>query len=83
MRFLFNLITTIIPAPFKFIKFIVVDVIAIGIIGGIFSMIGSTLKKLFRLILSPFTLLLLAGGAAAFYFADEEQKKKVKALIGI
>jgi hypothetical protein len=79
MRFLFNLITSIIIAPFKFVKFIVVDVIAVGIIGGIFSMVRSIVRTVFR----PFSLLLLAGIAAAFYFASEEQKKKVRALIGM
>ena len=75
MRFLFNLITSIILIPFKFIKFIVADVI----IGGIFALIKTVVKLIFR----PFTLILLAGGAAAFYFASEEQKKKVKALLGM
>ena len=83
MRFLFNLITSIILAPFKIIKFIVSDVLIFGIIGGIASMIRSIVKTVFRLIFRPFTLLLLAGGAAAFYFAGEDQKKRVKALMGL
>ncbi len=83
MRFLFNLITSIILAPFKIIKFIVSDVLIFGIIGGIASMIRSVVKTTIRLIFRPFTLLLLAGGAAAFYLATDEQKKKVKALMGM
>jgi hypothetical protein len=79
MRFLFNLIISIILAPFKIIKFIVSDVIIFGILGGIASMIRSVIKTVFR----PFTLLLLAGCAAAFYFASEEQKNRVKALMGM
>ena len=84
MRFLFfNLITSIILAPFKIIKFIVSDVIIFGIVGGITSMIRSIVKTTLRLIFRPFTLFLLAGGAAAFYIATDEQKKKVKALMGM
>jgi hypothetical protein len=83
MHSLFNLITSIILAPFKIIKFIVSDVIIFGIIGGIVSMIRAVVKTTLRLILKPFTLLLLAGGAVAFYIATDEQKKKVKALMGM
>jgi len=79
MHFLLNLITSIILAPFRMIKFIVYDVIIFGIVGGIASMIKSALRLIFR----PFTLLLLAGGAAAFYIATDEQKKRVKALMGM
>lgn len=83
MRFLFDLITSIILAPFKLIKFIVVDVLVFGIIGGIVSLGASLVKGVFKLIFRPFILLLIGAGAAAFYFATEEQKKKVKALIGM
>jgi hypothetical protein len=83
MRFLLNLIISIILSPFKIIKFIVSDVLIFGIVGGTASLIRSIVKKILRLIFRPFTLLLLAGGAAAFYLATDEQKKKVKALIGM
>jgi hypothetical protein len=83
MRFLFNLILSIILSPFKIIKFIVFDVLVFGIVGGTASLIRSIIRKIFRLIFRPFGLLLLAGGAAAFYIATDEQKKKVKALLGM
>jgi hypothetical protein len=83
MRFLFNLMISIILAPFKIIKFIVSDLIIFGIVGGIVSMIRSLVKAILRLIFRPFTFLLFAGVAAAFYFATDEQKKKVKALMGM
>jgi hypothetical protein len=83
MRFLFNLIKSLILAPFKIIKFIVSDVIIFGIIGGIASMIRSVVKTTIRLIFRPFSLLLLASGAVAFYITTDEQKKKIKALMGM
>lgn len=83
MRSLFGFLSSIILAPFRLVKFIVVDVLTKGIIGGFISMVTSVVKGVFRLIFRPFTLLLLGAGAAAFYFATEEQKKKVKALMGM
>ncbi|HVN70667.1 MAG TPA: hypothetical protein VMU10_01485 [Desulfomonilia bacterium] len=83
MRFLFNLIKSLILAPFKLVKFILADVVLYGLIGGVVSLIKSVLRTIFRLIFRPFTMLLVAGCAAAFYFASEEQKKKVKALLGM
>jgi hypothetical protein len=83
MRFLLNLLASLIIAPFKLIKFIVSDVIIFGIIGGTASIIRSIVKTTIRLIFRPFSLLLLASGAAAYYVATDEQKKKVKALMGM
>ena len=83
MSSLLDLITSIILAPFKLIRFVVLDVLVFGIIGGTLSLIASLVKGIFRLIFRPFTLLLIGAGAAAFYFATEEQKKKVKALMGM
>jgi len=79
MRTLFNLVSSILLAPFKLVKFVVVDVLIVGVIGGIFS----TIKSIGKLVFKPFSLILIAGAAAAFYFASDEQKKKIKALIGI
>jgi len=83
MSFLLDLITSIILAPFRLIRFIVLDVLIYGIIGGIVSLVATLVKGIVRFIFRPFTLLLIGAGAAAFYFATEEQKKKVKALIGM
>jgi hypothetical protein len=83
MRALFDLITSVILAPFKLVKFIVVDVLVVGIIGGIVSMVAAVFKGILRVVFRPITLLLVAAGAAAFYFSTEEQKKKVKALMGM
>lgn len=83
MKFILDLLTSIVLAPFKLIRFIVLDVLVYGIIGGIVSFIAAIVKGIFRLIFRPFTLLLIGAGAAAFYFATEEQKKKVKALMGM
>ncbi|HNQ84858.1 MAG TPA: hypothetical protein PLP82_01020 [Deltaproteobacteria bacterium] len=83
MKSILDLLASIILAPFKLIRFIVLDVLVYGIIGGIVSFVAALVKGTFRLIFRPFTLLLIGAGAAAFYFATEEQKKKVKALMGM
>jgi hypothetical protein len=79
MRFLFDLITSIVLAPFRLIRFIVADVLIFGVIGGMISLV----KGMFRIIFRPFTLLLIAAGAVVFFYATEEQKKKAKALMGM
>lgn len=79
MRFLFDLITSIVLAPFRLIRFIVADVLIFGVIGGMISLVKGILRIIFR----PFTLLLIAAGAVVFFYATEEQKKKAKALMGM
>ncbi|MCU0576314.1 MAG: hypothetical protein MUD15_05760 [Desulfobacterota bacterium] len=79
MRFLFDLITSIVLAPFRLIRFIVADVLIFGVIGGMISLVKGMLRIIFR----PFTLLLIAAGAVVFFYATEEQKKKAKALMGM
>ncbi|HOJ14805.1 MAG TPA: hypothetical protein PLS81_07455 [Deltaproteobacteria bacterium] len=79
MRFLVDLIASIILAPFKLARFVIVDVLVKGVLAGVVSLVRSILK----LLLHPITLLLVASGAAAYFYSSEEQKKKVKALIGL
>jgi hypothetical protein len=79
MRFLFDLITSIVLAPFRLIRFIVADVLIFGVIGGMISLVKGMLRIIFR----PFILLLIAAGAVVFFYATEEQKKKAKALMGM
>ncbi|HWR67824.1 MAG TPA: hypothetical protein VN416_02275 [Desulfomonilia bacterium] len=79
MRFLFDLITSIVLAPFRLIRFIVADVLIFGVIGGMISLVKGMLRIIFR----PFPLLLIAAGAVVFFYATEEQKKKAKALMGM
>jgi hypothetical protein len=79
MRFLFDLITSIVLAPFRLIRFIVADVLIFGVIGGMISLVKGILRIIFR----PITLLLIAAGAVVFFYATEEQKKKAKALMGM
>jgi hypothetical protein len=83
MRSLFNLVIWVILAPFKIIKFIVSDVIIIGIIGRIISMVKTVLRAVFKIIFSPLTMIILLGGAVAYVYLTEEQKKKVNALMGM
>jgi hypothetical protein len=83
MRSLFNLVIWVILAPFKIIKFIVSDVIIIGIIGRIISMVKTVLRVVFKIIFSPLTMIILLGGAVAYVYLTEEQKKKVNALMGM
>lgn len=79
MGFILGLIKWSFLAPFKIIKFIVADVVVIGIIGGTFSLIKSIVKILFK----PLTIAAVAGGAIVFLLSDEERRNKVKALVGM
>ncbi len=79
MGFILGLIKWSFLAPFKIIKFIVADVVVIGIVGGTFSLIKSIVKILFK----PLTIAAVAGGAIVFLLSDEERRNKVKALVGM
>jgi hypothetical protein len=79
MRFLVNMVASVILAPFKLISFLVVDVLIKGVLGALLSIIKTVLKVL----VNPVTLILAATGVAAYLYASEEQKKKVKALMGM
>lgn len=79
MRFLVDLVASVVLAPFKLVRFVIVDVLVKGVLGTIVSLVRSIL----RMLLHPLTLLALAGGAVAYFYASEEQKKKVKALLGM
>lgn len=78
MGFIFNLIKWSILTPFKLVKFILVDILVVGVIGGMFSIVSSILRFFFR----PLSMAVLAGGALVFFLSDEERRNKVKALIG-
>lgn len=79
MGFLFSLIKWSFLAPFKLIKFIVSDILIIGIIGGSLSLV----KGIIRFFFKPLSIAAVAGSLLVFVFSDEERKNKVKALIGM
>lgn len=79
MGFIFGLIKWSLLAPFKIIKFILADILVIGIIGGTFSLAKSIIKIFFK----PISIAAVAGGLIVFLFSDEERKNKVKSLIGM
>jgi hypothetical protein len=79
MGFILGLIKWTFLAPFKVIKFIVADIIVIGIIGGTFSLIKTIIKILFK----PLSIAAVAGGVIVFLFSDEEKRNKIKAFVGM
>lgn len=79
MGFIFRLIKWSFLAPIKLVKFIVADVIIIGIIGGTFSLIKSMIKVFFK----PLSIAAVAGGLIVLLFSDEEKRNKVKSFIGM
>jgi hypothetical protein len=79
MGFIFSLIKWSFLAPLKLIKFIVADIVIIGILGGTLSLIKSIMKLFFK----PLSIAAVAGGLLVFLFSDEERRNKVKALIGV
>ncbi|MFY9399176.1 MAG: hypothetical protein WAR22_12520 [Desulfomonilia bacterium] len=79
MGFVLRFIKGAVLFPFKLVKFILVDVLVFGIIGGMLSLTGMFLRLLFK----PLSLAALAGAALIYVFSDEERKNKVKALIGV
>jgi len=79
MGFILGLIKWSFLAPFKIIKFIVADIVVIGILGGTFSVIKSIIKIIFK----PLSIAAVAGGMIVFLFSDEERRNKAKSLIGM
>lgn len=79
MGLISNLIKWPILAPFKLIKFVLADILVIGVIGGMFSLAASILRLFFK----PLSMAALAGGALVFLLSDEKRRNKVKAFVGM
>jgi len=77
--FLVDLVSSVVLAPFKLVRFMIVDVLVRGILGTLASLMRAVLRAL----LHPLTLVVIASGVAAYLYASEEQKKKVKSLLGM